>query len=270
VVPLTFDSLLSCSISDSGMVRFAQIFAGALVTAALVGHTIGQGFAPCHSNQNLQGDGVTCESVTIPGQLCKKCRSRPYTANGRFVNCAQIYFMDQECRKELSRYARLNQCDVVRNQYVRDFSKRTNREGLDYFLYSVCEECCDCIPIGSQESEYSTRKREGTLLQVNRGNCGNHAVVDICKVWPQVKAVRLPRATPVQNLNELPAICPVLRQWKQDLGNPRAFEGPFRITPIPPAMRQFLTRYVRTAQCSARQIWIPCYRAESSQGRLSP
>jgi len=250
------------------MKRREKILFGALLVVSIAVGTLGQGV--CHRDRGLQGVGVTCEVVTIPPQLCGSCRLRPTNANGGLVNCTQAFSIDRGCRRQLTRYARFNRCDVLRNEYVRDFSNPLNLEALDFLLYAMCEECCDCVRVGSLEREYNTRRRDGTLMQVERGNCGNHARLDICRVLPNLKTTTTPRAGPPSNLDALPPICDVLDRWWRGLGRPFIFRDELRITRIPPVMRRFLTRFVESARCARRNTWIPCHRAELAQGKLSP
>ena len=228
------------------------------------------GTAPCHSNRKFQGDGVNCEIIKLPPKLCKVCKLRPTLARGMFASCSRIYdLMPLACRRLLRKYARLNPCDEKRNAQVQDFSNPENVLGLDYFVYSVCEECCDCIPRGTKSKEdYTQLKAAGTLIKVDRANCVTHANFDVCKVWPNIRFIYKGRQS-VPDAEELedkwPIICPKIRKWKDE------FPGKtFNVdeVPIPADIRQFLTRYTSVAPCRDRTVWEECFDLEKSQNRL--
>lgn len=222
---------------------------------------------PCHNNRKTQGDKVTCEAIVLPPALCKFCKLRPRVASGNFNNCENIYdTSDPKCRTLLRRYANLNKCDFQRNQHVKDFSNKQNIIALDYFIYSVCEECCDCIPRGTKPGEYAKRKKAGTLMKVDRANCPAHARFDVCKVWPNIRHLRFPWQKVPAGLNSWPKICPIIEKWKdspdgQDLYNKNEINQPASMT-------RFLTQYVKIAKCRDAVIWNECTALEKSQNRI--
>ncbi|CDF36374.1 unnamed protein product [Chondrus crispus] len=172
-----------------------------------------------------------------------------------------------QCRQALRRYASLNPCDVQRNRHVRDFSNSQNLIALDYFIYSVCEQCCDCIPRGTKPGEFAKRKAAGTLIKVDRANCPAHARYDVCKVWPNIRHLRSPWERLPRDLNTLwPKICPIIFKWAdspdgQNLYNKDQINQPASMT-------QFLTRYVKVAFCSKKAFWNECTALEKSQLRI--
>lgn len=223
---------------------------------------------PCHSNRRTQGDKVTCEAIVLPPALCKVCKLRPRANRGNFQDCQNIYDLsDPKCRSWLRRYANLNKCDFQRNQHVKDFSNKQNVIALDYFIYSVCEECCDCIPRGAKPGEFEKRKKAGTLMKVNRANCPAHARYDVCKVWPKVRHIRWPwQKVPANLANGWPKICPIIVKWKNSPDGQKLYNKD-QINQ-PPSMTKFLTQYVKIAKCSDKAVWNECSVLEKSQNRI--
>lgn len=243
------------------LTRFVLIFS-ALLAFAVASRN------PCHKNRRTQGDKVTCEAIVLPPSLCKVCKLRPRAKGGNFQDCQNIYDTDDPiCRKALKRYAQLNKCDFQRNQQVKDFSKKDNVIALDYFIYSICEECCDCIPRGANPGEYAQRRKAGTLMKVDRANCPAHARFDVCKVWPNVRHIRWPWQTVPANLDGTwPKICPIIADWKdspdgQNLYNKNEVNQPASMT-------TFLTQYVTIAKCRSKALWNECAALEKSQNRI--
>lgn len=220
---------------------------------------------PCHDNKGSNGAGVTCEKIVLPPKLCGACKLKPPGPGGNFVNCKAIYDLDDPaCRAQLENYARLNRnCDPVRVRQVENFSVPANKMGLDYFVYSVCEECCDCIPIGARSDQYSTRKEKNTLLSSRRGNCPAHAAYDICLIWPNVKFVSGPFS---KDQFWRPKICPLLKSW---LRSPQSNNWLERsVVPMDKRIFEFLTRFGRVARCRNRDTWMRCQMLEENQKRL--
>ena len=224
--------------------------------------------APCHDNRRTSDEGSNCDIPIIPPKLCRVCKLRPTLRRGNFASCSRIYDLSTpDCRKQLRRYARLNRdCDEKRFEQVKDFSDDLNRQGLDYFVYSVCEECCDCIPRGTRRGEYSTRRTEGTLIKVDRANCATHARFDICKVLPEIRYVKRKSTDFVPSTEEWPPICPIIRKWKDGPDG----QGTFNKDEVnmPPEMRQFLTLYTNTLRCKNQVLWEECVELELAQRRI--
>lgn len=220
---------------------------------------------PCHPYKNQQGKNVGCEVISIPPSLCQSCRLRPFAANGNFNDCSNIYNLDtQTCRDSLVEYAALNPCDTVRNNLVQNLNSGANIKSLDYFVYSVCEECCDCVPMGASVGQYMTRLAAGTLYKSNRGNCPAHAYYDICKVWPQVRYVKKPgEVTP--DLSSWPKMCPESKIWR-DTPSGQNWYNKAEVSVQPP-FAQFLERFVESS-CGGADVWNDCTKLEAAQNRL--
>lgn len=220
---------------------------------------------PCHDNKGAQGSGVTCEKVRLPAKLCSACKLKPPGPGGNFVNCKAIYDLDDPaCRAALTNYSLMNRhCDPVRANQVKNFNSSSNKQGLDYFVYSVCEECCDCIPIGATSGQYNMRKMQGTLLSSHRGNCPAHAVYDICQIWPEVKFVS---GLGSRDQFWRPRICPLLQQWLNSPQSQNWLSQSF--VPMNPHIKYFLDRFGRVARCRNPSTWQRCHNLEDQQNRL--
>lgn len=219
---------------------------------------------PCHPNRSAEKLGTSCEEIVLPPKMCRKCRLRGYDAQGYLNDCESIYRIeDPECRAEIQNYVDLNPCDTVRAEQMSAFDDDLNRKGLDYFVYSICEECCDCIPRDAEADKFDEMKKNKTLISLVRGNCPAHAHYDICRVWPEVRTLTVPGIPFRQNL---PKICPLIRSWFfSDLSKGWAsndnIEMDWRI-------RRFLRMFNRFARCRNKQTWQMCVGLESAQNRI--
>ncbi len=146
-----------------------------------------QGVFPCHSGrENLGAAG--CTDITLPYNLCVKCPLRDVAWNGDFKDCRSIYDIDAPgCQGQLIEYVQMNQCDWRRAEQVDQWVnsgdpwiKEQAKEKLDYFVYAICEQCCDCIPIGSTNLDHSAAVQDESKLYTHtRGNCAAHAHYDV-------------------------------------------------------------------------------------------
>lgn len=102
--------------------------------------------------------------------------------DGVFKECENIYRLSHPaCQAQIKNYSVLYPCDCIRAAKVSDSGPR-NRRMQDYFVYSVCEECCDCMPYGARAYQYVTREEKGvpSLTSFYRGNYPAHAHYYIC------------------------------------------------------------------------------------------
>lgn len=145
------------------------------------------GPAPCHRRKVAQGKNVPCEGVELPPNLCQSCALKPVKPNGIFPNCRSIYKTSApQCKAALRKYVNKNPCDWKRQEQLNRFNNM-DREGLDYFLYSLCEECCDCIKKGAKPLMFDSLAKKHTpakptLYTPDRGNCPAHAYYDVCSL----------------------------------------------------------------------------------------
>lgn len=225
---------------------------------------------PCHAKRDL-GAGNTCLIYVVPPALCSVCRLKDTNSGGKFADCRGIYDVGSDaCRREVRRYAYKNRkCDPLRVAQVADYDNQL--EPLDFFLYAVCEECCDCVPTGALQREYDSRKRAKTLFDVaGRANCGTHAAVDVCKVWPKVRGIvnwsgRMPTKT---KIDALPDVCPMLQKWRSARAGRNSKLSQEEKDTVPLEAQPFLKQFVGVARCGNRRTWQRCVSLERNQSRI--
>lgn len=219
---------------------------------------------PCHPNRSSEDLGTKCEFIRLPFSLCSNCRLNGYDSKGYFNRCDAIYDInDPKCRAGLRAYVRLNECDTIRKKQVQNFNSKESQFALDYFVYSICEECCDCVPDGSKSSQYSSRKMSSLLISYVRGNCPAHAHYDVCRVWPNIKDVTRPGEPFKRNS---PEICPIIRQWFDSPNSKNWYSNDN--TKMDQRIRAFLERLVKAAGCAQKAVWQMCVGLESAQNRV--
>lgn len=238
-----------------------------VLVAFYIDTVLAQGKYPCHANRE-GGAAYGCSSAIIPHGLCGTCKLKKVDWNGNFVNCRSIYDLDVPgCKGELEKYVAANPCDDKRAEYVaswNDYSK----EALDYFVYSVCEQCCDCVPVGQDFSNFDAlsathTNANPTLYVAERGNCPAHAYYDICKVYPNIKYLRLPGGA---THDDWPNICPYLNDW---FFSPASNNWEYAdYTDISYEVKRFLNDVNIANQCNKRNVWQPCRNMEASQGKV--
>lgn len=212
------------------------------------------------------GKGVTCTQVKLPAGLCHRCPLKPPLPDGRFNDCRSIYDSTRsDCMTAMDEYANANKhCDPIRYEAVRKLrSDPTDvyaRRVVEYFLYSVCEQCCDCIPMGI------SRTLVGAWVP-DRGNCPAHAWYDICQIIPNVTHfVQIGNEAASDKYKNLPPACPLLTKWADSPyfngwpTNPK--------TVIEPNVRLFLTNTLEAINCSSKRVWDKCYDLEFKQKNL--
>lgn len=232
----------------------------------------GQGYFPCHPNKGLIDASVSCDRVQIPSLLCKRCALRPTNTRGEFQQCDNIFDTSKDsCKHAMQEYVVANSgCDPVRAAAVPKWiaGDIEATKIVDYFLYSVCELCCDCIPMGVQAGDYRALKdvhseESPTLWDEERGNCPAHAEYDLCRVLPNVAYL----TTVGGPAEERPPACPYLHQW---LNSDRSNEWQTNPnTEIDDSTRVFLRSSLSALMCHRSAIWKKCFEMESLQDHLS-
>ncbi|CAN8076399.1 unnamed protein product [Agarophyton chilense] len=199
----------------------------------------------------------------MPAGMCSACALRNVTPKGDFKNCKSIYNLDSaQCKSKLQEYAQKNQCDTKRKSQVNEWSA-ASKQKLDYFVYAVCEQCCDCIPKGATAAQYGSRKNQKKLFHPERGNCPAHAFYDICKVLPNIKYMALGNAPFKGGWGHA---CGHLRKWFNSpaatnwLSNHNA-KMIFNI-------KQFLGNVNVANQCGSKAVWTRCVDMEKKQRRI--
>lgn len=241
------------------------------IAAALLTLAAAQSFFPCHPTKPDVNNEVTCSRVVLPPGLCKRCPLRPTRKDGRFVQCTRIYDTEgDDCHEALQEYVDENgKCDPVRKDALAKMldGDEDARMVIDYFLYSLCEQCCDCIPMGTEKSDYMKFARghstsNPTLWKEDRGNCPAHAHFDVCKVVPNVRYF----AQPGDPEKRAPEACPLLKKWQR---SDEFAEWQFNPqTNIVPDLQEFLSGMLAAIDCHDFDVWGKCYDMENKQNHL--
>lgn len=254
----------------------SQYLCFTIAFAIFIGVSFGQGYVnprnPCHPAKRLLGAMNTCRVYRLPPEMCQKCKLRPdgYDKRGKFEQCTNIYdIQNPGCVDQLKLYAKWNRrCDKLRyNQITNSFN--TSLVQLDYFVYSVCEECCDCVSTGSRLGQYNARNKTGTLFQYRqRANCGTHAAADICLVWPKVRTVvnwwkQIP---PKAVVDKMPDVCTILRNWREERKDPNYPMEQRKNVPM--EALPFLRNFSKAARCGSSTVWNECVDLETKQRRI--
>lgn len=237
-----------------------------LLVAAAFLQTVLANKNPCHNGRNVDVQGAPCEGVIIPKKLCRKCRLGDFDELGNFGSCRAIYMLDEPaCKEQLEKYVSLNPCDTTRAAQLAGFNVTMNRQSLDYFVYSVCEECCDCVPAGSRPEQFAMLKALGVskLTSVVRGNCPAHAHYDICKLWPEIRHVAS-EDKPLR-LN-LPKVCPMLKSWVMSPAGKNWISNNDAV--INNDIKRFLNIFNSVAKCRSKNVWQKCAALETAQDRI--
>lgn len=231
----------------------------------------GQGYFPCHPNKGLIDTTVSCRRVEIPSLLCKRCALRPVTISGEFLRCDNIFDTATDaCKEAMMEYVEANrECDPARASTVPKWiaGDVEATKAVDYFLYSVCELCCDCIPMGIRAADFR-RLREShseaspTLWDAHRGNCPAHAEYDLCRV--------LPKAAYFTGVGEpeddRPSVCPDLNSWLNSERSSNWQTDPS--TEISNSTERFLEGALAALMCHRSFIWRKCFAMEKLQDHI--
>ncbi len=242
-----------------------------LILALLaLAHAGGPSFYPCPGPKAPLGKGVTCGEVKLPPNMCNACKLRePHAVGklkGQFKDCANIYdTYAPSCMSSLEAYVAANPCDKIRAANLADLKSAKpswqSRVQMDYFFYSLCEQCCDCIPIGADKSA-----NKGQWVTY-RGNCPAHAWYDVCAILPDVTHfVKIGQATPAKFKNSPPKMCPLLTQWAKSSAFANWQKNPK--TNFSPKLDAGLESLLDSIECSNPSIWDSCFNLESLQNNL--
>lgn len=126
-------------------------------------------------------------TVSMPQNMCSQCPMLPFTGGSYFTNGQyEMYDLDRPpCNTQLLRYLQLNPCDTETERALRD----KDRKDISYISYSVCEQCCGCIPMGARETQYEVRRACKSFLSVGRGYFGTHFHYDVCRIWSDIEHI---------------------------------------------------------------------------------
>lgn len=216
---------------------------------------------------------VDCEILLIPPGLCTACRIGEFymdgELSGNYKSCTKTYDMTaNQCLDKLTAYVENNPCDTERAAGLAEYNqdddlelKEHGRITLDYLLYALCENACDCFP--RQTAQYDT-----PAIDVNRANCPAHATLDICRgPFQHAKVIRKLGETHNDDLATLPKVCEALEEWyESDLGqNP--LDNPY--TPLETHVKTFLEGYMEALELhESTALYNSCLDFEIAQRRV--
>lgn len=271
------------------MTRLGRLVASLYVLGLVLG-VESQGKKPCHvkdtdpkknETKAMYFSAPSCKSVTLPPKLCSACRLRlnGITQKGNFKDCSSIYNLQAPgCKEQLEKYVTNNSCDRKRATQVRNWTPKS-RKKLDFFVYALCEECCDCIPTSAEQDEFVMRKaahaneksdEEDKLFTPLRGNCVSHARFDICTLFPNITSIV---AEGVKPIRESERMCDKLKKYIRNLRRTTS-QSPIDFDTLPEMpmlggkIKRFLININNANQCKRRQVWERCVILEKRQGRI--
>lgn len=208
-----------------------------------------------------------CTTIQIPYKLCSRCRLRPLNSAEKAKYKKDIYdFETPNCLGEIEKYIRMNPCDTKRAEFYVAY-KNKNRYGYEriaQFLYTVCEQCCDMIPIGSKVNEWGKRKRTGKLYTSRRGNGVAHFYYDICKLYPKITRIVRPHWKAIKNLPEL---CPPAVAWMES-DSSEGWTQNSNVQGLPNYFTYALKEMSNSLGCYVEHTWKECVVEEQSIGRV--
>lgn len=202
-----------------------------------------------------------CRTIRIPPRLCRSCPMLPFTANGTHTGSKHGIFDidDRNCKKQIQKYLDANTCDSATKRAVDE----NDRDRINFFMYGVCEQCCDCIPIGSRVGEYDDRKKTNRLLTTRRGNCVAHFFIDVCRIWPDVEHITSLTGKEVRRAR----VCPLMDEWFASNKSLNWVRSP-RVEGLKVHARRALRSHLSKARCGYKRIWEDCVRLELSDSRI--
>lgn len=217
-----------------------------------------------------QFQGSACTIARIPWNLCVSCKLKPFTGTGNGVSFGGVNRFDiydlstPECQSMIRRYVEYNPCDQTRAKALQNLGTMESNLTLIYFMYSVCETCCDCIPIGAREDEYEERKAKGTLINIRRGNCAAHFRYDTCLVWNNAEQITGLKG---RQWNNTAPWCQDFIDW-QNSPNAQGWLRNDDVSGLTFLMRRAMKQLTRAARCNEEGQWKSCVRYEGAQGRV--
>lgn len=228
-----------------------------------------QGTVPCHINRNFMV-APACTHITLPPTLCASCSRARLSRDHQYKNCRQVYNIHcRTCRNSLKFFIKLNPCDNIRRAQVEGWSA-FDKLSLDYFVYSICEQCCQCIVKGLNKNNSKSITNEHTgekqvLHNDIRGSCVAHAFYDICNIYPNVKYFTLPSGS---RHTDWPPVCPLLYRWFQSSTSYNWINEDN--VQIEEEMKQFLNNINVANQCKLKSVWGQCSSIEEIESVKKP
>lgn len=194
-----------------------------------------------------------------------------YTPGG--VNRFDIYQVNNTwCRTKLKQYVDNNPCDTKRATTIKNLDSDKPWQAMNaykqliYFMYSVCETCCDCIPIGSREDSYAEQKANNTVVHVARGNCAAHMHYDTCRIWPNAGEFLWLKGTPS---NTTTPWCPDFKWWQLESNFSRGWLRNNDVDGLTDNMKRGMNELMKRTLCGRNPgLWKDCVRMERAQFRV--
>jgi hypothetical protein len=160
-----------------------------------------------------------------------------------------------------------NQCDTARSDGLEQYlssdygEKEEGRKILDFFVYAVCENACDCIP----QTDASPTVPE---ISIERGNCQAHAHYDVCRILPNIKVIKSSNNEWPEGSESWQEVCPLLSNWiSTDDG--KNFPNVAKTT-VHPDVDTFFMEFMDANQLlSDPSVYRRCLVLETSQDRIT-
>lgn len=275
MVPSTTETLLSHSPPPRTIMSHPSPLFVLPLLLLLIVHAPGANatsFGVYHLSDRQAASG--CRSVRVPPQMCTACPLKPFNGTGPHLNFGadainrfDIYNLSSDaCQNAMELYVRTNPCDDKRARAWANRGTLGSQQVWIYFMYSVCETCCDCIPIGAAVNQYNWRKRRNRLINVRRGNCAAHFFYDTCKIWPNAGRI----VTTWDSDKRTPWVspwCDNFRTW-QFSPNAKGWLRNNNVNGTTYRMRRGMNMLMRASRCTNKRQWQDCVRMEKAQGRV--
>lgn len=215
-----------------------------------------------------------CTVPRLPWNLCTVCKLKPFDGKGSNLNFGGINRFDiydlstPRCMAMMQRYVKFNPCDTLRAKALANIDKLWGYKTMTYFMYSICETCCDCIPIGSREDEYEERSRNGKLIHVDRGNCAAHFYYDTCRIWPNARQITGLYGKVFKH-SDHPRFqwCSDFKRW-QFSPNARGWLRNNNVKGLTQNMRRAMRYMSIYGRCREKTQWQNCVKMERAQFRV--
>lgn len=191
---------------------------------------------------------------------------------GQFAKCDHIFdTAAASCLAKVGEYVDANPCHTDLAEAYSSYTSSGSEsalEDIDYMLYSLCEQCCDCVPMGVNLDDYDDLAASGNLMDVTRGNCPAHAVFDICKLHPFVVGfVSGGSGNEASNTSgNKGEICTKLDAWVRSAEGRKWQTNPE--TRLESSVADFLNGLTKAASCTDRSTWETCWDMENAQRHL--
>jgi hypothetical protein len=159
----------------------------------------------------------------------------------------------------IKKYVENNPCDMYTKGALQNYNSGIGqgRIDLDYFIYTLCEAACDCVPQVNADPITPT-------LSTGRGNCQAHVWYDVCKLYPNIDVIK-------KDGNPWPSgwpkVCPLLQNWIRTSDGKNFLNVP--ITTVDPAVDTFLRQLSDANELLSKEVYSECLLLEEAMGRIT-